>query len=418
MTSTSQATARPATTDPADLGFDPERLERIDSFLRTYVDDGKLPGWQLQLARHGEVAHRSSYGKRDIEADLPIEDDTVFRIYSMTKPVTSVATMMLYEEGAFELTDPVSRYLPSFADMQVYEAGNALKPKLRPAANPIEIRHLLNHTSGLTYGFHHVHVQDEIYRSRGYEWGTPPGKDLAACVDDWASMPLRFDPGTKWNYSVATDVLGRLVEVCSGMSLDKFFDERIFGPLGMSDTTFHYRDEHAERLAALYIPDPRTGKATRNDAFGDAFKTRGADMLSGGGGLVSTTDDYGKFCEMLRRGGEYDGGRLLGNRTLDFMTMNSLPGDQDLEQVGIPLFSETRYDGVGFGLGFSVVMDPAAYGTLSSPGEFAWGGAASTAFWVDPLEDLTVIFMTQLLPSSTFPIRTQLHQLIYQSLVD
>lgn len=404
------------TTDAAELGFDAKRLQRIDDHLKKYVDDGRLPGWQVQVARHGEVAHFSSYGKRDIEADKPVEDDTIFRIYSMTKPVTTVAAMMLYEEGAFELTTPVGELIPSYNEMTVYERGMALKPVTRPAATKMEIRHLMNHTSGLTYGFHHIHVQDEIYRNNGHEWGPPPGQTLEEACDVWASMPLRFDPGTQWNYGVSTDVLGRVVEVASGMPLDQFMQERIFDPLGMKDTTFHLEGDKVDRLAALYSPGP-DGKAARLDAFGDAIK-RQPTCLSGGGGLAATTADYSRFCEMLRQGGELDGERLLGNRTLDYMAQNSLPGGKDLQEVGIPLFAETRFDGVGFGLGFSVVMDPIKYGAVCSLGEFAWGGAASTAFWIDPLEDLTFIFMTQLLPSSTYPLRTELKGLLYQALVD
>lgn len=404
------------TSDAQSLGFDPRRLNRIDDYLKKYVDDGRLPGWQLQVARSGQTAHFSSYGQRDVEAGLPVEDDTLFRIYSMTKPITTVAAMMLYEEGAFELTTPVSELIPSYKNLTVYEKGMALKPVTRPAANPMEIRHLMNHTSGLTYGFHHIHVQDEIYRNNGHEWGPPPGDDLAKACDTWAGMPLRFDPGTQWNYGVSTDVLGRVVEVASGKSLDEFMADRIFAPLGMKDTGFFVEEDQHSRLAALYSPGP-DGRAARLDAFGDGAK-RKPTMLSGGGGLVSTTADYSQFTEMLRRGGELDGERLLGSRTVDYMSQNSLPGNKDLTEVGIPLFAETRFDGVGFGLGFSVVMDPVQYGTLSSVGEIGWGGAASTAFWVDPLEDLTVVFMTQLLPSSTYPIRTELKGLIYQSLVD
>ncbi|WP_134323303.1 serine hydrolase domain-containing protein [Cumulibacter soli] len=404
------------TSDALDLGFDPSRLQRIDDYLKQYVDDGRLPGWQIQIARHGEVAHFSSYGQRDIEAGLPVEDDTIFRIYSMTKPITTVAAMMLFEEGAFELTTPVSELIPSFKDLTVYEKGMAARPVTRPAANPMEIRHLMNHTSGLTYGFHHIHVQDEIYRNAGHEWGPPPGTDLAAACDTWASLPLRFDPGTQWNYGVSTDVLGRVVEVASGMSLDKFMAERIFAPLGMKDASFQVGADKQDRLAALYAPTPE-GKTMRLDAFGDGIKNP-PTMLSGGGGMAATTADYSRFTEMIRRGGELDGARLLGNRTVDYMSQNSLPDDKDLTEVGIPLFAETKFDGVGFGLGFSVVMDPIKYGTLTSVGEIGWGGAASTAFWVDPLEDLTLIFMTQLLPSSTYPIRTELKGLVYQSLVD
>jgi len=397
-------------------GFDPARLANIRRHFAVYVDDGRLPGWQLQVSRRGEVVLHENCGWRDVENKRPIEDDTVFRIYSMTKPITSVAAMMLYEEGRFELTDPVSKYIQAFKDMRVLTGGTALKPATRPAAEPIRILHLLNHTSGLTYGFHHVHVQDEIYRNAGYEWAAPKGHTLAQCVEDWARLPLRFDPGTRWNYSVSTDVLGRLVEVVSGQGLDAFFQQRIFEPLGMKDTSFRVRGDLGERLGELYIPDAK-GKATRNEAFSNAARDE-VSFLSGGGGLFSTTQDYHRFTQMLLRGGELDGRRLLGSRTLRHMTSNSLPGGQDLVQCGIPLFAEVKFDGQGFGLGFSVLLDPMATGTLGTRGEYAWGGAASTAFWVDPVEEITAIFMTQLLPSSTWPIRTQLRQLVYSALID
>ena len=397
-------------------GFDPARLARIKTHFAAYVQDGRLPGWQVQVSRRGEIVYRENCGHRDLEAKLPIEDDTVFRIYSMTKPVTSVAAMMLYEEGRFELTDPVAKYIPAFANLRVLEGGPAIKPVTRPATQPMRIMHLLNHTSGLTYGFHHIHVQDEIYRNAGYEWSVPKGHTLEQCVDDWARLPLRFDPGTRWNYSVATDVLGRLVEVISGQTLAEFFQQRIFDPLGMKDTSFAVRGSLGKRLGALYIPNAK-GKATRNDDFGNVARAK-PTFLSGGGGLLSTTQDYHRFTQMLLRGGELDGQRLLGSRTLRYMTGNSLPGGQDLVQFGIPLFAEVKFDGQGFGLGFSVLQDPMAAGTLGTAGEFGWGGAASTAFWVDPKEEITAIFMTQLLPSSTWPIRTQLRQLVYSALVD
>ncbi|MFT3813861.1 MAG: serine hydrolase domain-containing protein [Acidovorax sp.] len=398
------------------LGFDPARLARIGRHFAAYVDDGRLPGWQVQVSRRGEIAYRENYGWRDVEAKLPVEDNTVFRIYSMTKCVTSVAAMILYEEGRFELTDPVAKYLPAFANMRVLTGGSALKPTLRPATEPMRILHLLNHTSGMTYGFHHIHVQDEMYRNAGYEWGTPKGHTLAQCVDDWAKLPLRFDPGTRWNYSVATDVLGRLVEVISGQSLDEFFDERILRPLGMKDTAFRLRGDLGGRLGALYVPGEK-GKATRFDDFGNLARGE-ITFLSGGGGLLSTTADYHRFTQMLLRGGELDGARILGSRTVRQMATNSLPGGQDLTQFGIPLFAEVAFDGQGFGLGFSVLQDPVAAHVMSAKGEYGWGGAASTAFWVDPVEQITCIFMTQLLPSSTYPLRTQLRQLVYSALVD
>jgi CubicO group peptidase (beta-lactamase class C family) len=290
-----------------------------------------------------------------------------------------------------------------------------VNPVLEPQTEPMRIWHLLTHTSGLTYGFHHATPVDAMYRAGGFEWGNPPGMDLGQICDVFASFPLLFQPGSEWNYGVSTDVLGRVVEVASGQTLDAFLQERIFDPLGMTDTAFHAKD--VDRLAALYIPAPGTRQAVRMDAMGDAAKSQPA-YLSGGGGLVSSAADYHRFTTMLLNGGELDGARLLGTRTVDYMTQNHLPQRQDLEQFGRPLFAETSFAGVGFGLGFSVVQDNIDNKVLSSIGEFAWGGAASTAFWVDPSEEITALFMTQLLPSSTHPIRPQLKQLVYQALVD
>jgi CubicO group peptidase (beta-lactamase class C family) len=403
--------------EPAQLGFDAARLERIERHFARYVEDGRLPGWLVVVAREGTVVHVATSGRRDVEADLPVELDTVWRIYSMTKPITSVAAMMLWEEGAFELKDPVARFIPSFADARVWTGGSSLKPLTEPLTEPVRLWHLLTHTSGLTYGFHYSHPVDALYRAQGFEWSTPPGLDLAACCEAWARLPLLFQPGREWNYSVSTDVLGRVVEVISGQPLDRFFRERILGPLGMEDTGFHVADADAGRLAALYTPDPGSGRAVRSDAMG-ARALSPPDCLSGGGGLVSTAADYHRFARMVLGGGELDGVRLLGTCTLRHMAANHLPGGADLEQVGRPLFAETTFDGVGFGLGFSVLMDPVANRVPGSPGELAWGGAASTAFWVDPIERISVVFLTQLLPSSTHPLRSQLRQLVYQALVD
>ena len=408
--------------DPAEAGFDAQRLERIERHFARYVDDGRLPGWLITISRGGRLVYVSSRGQRDMEAGLPVEPDTLWRIYSMTKPITSVAAMMLYEEGAFALTDPVSAFIPSFADLRVYTGGSDQRPVTVPATEPVRIWHLLTHTAGLTYGFHHVHPVDAMYRGAGYEWGTPRGTDLAQACDAWAGFPLLFQPGAEWNYSVATDVLGRVVEVASGQRLDEFFRTRILGPLGMDDTMFHVGDEDAGRLAALYTRNPADGRAVRLDAMGAAIRSP-ATMLSGGGGLASTAGDYHRFLQMLAGtadspAGELDGARLLSPRTVGYMMRNHLPGGQDLEMFGRPLYAETPFRGVGFGLGFAVVIDPAAGKVVSSAGESSWGGAASTAFWVDPSAELTVSLFTQLLPSSAYPLRPQLRQLVYQAMVD
>jgi CubicO group peptidase (beta-lactamase class C family) len=369
------------------------------------------------VLRDGQVAHVGCSGSRDLEAGLPVEHDTLWRIYSMTKPVTAVAAMMLWEEGAFELKSPIATWLPEWGEARVFRGGTALKPVTDPQIEPIRVWHLLTHTAGMTYGFHHVHPVDAMYRKAGFEWGTPPGVDLAGCSERWAALPLVHQPGAEWNYSVATDVLGRLVEVVSGMPLDAFFAERILRPLGMHDTGFSAREDQLGRLAALYSPDPATGRARRSDALGAVARSR-PDCLSGGGGLVSTAADYARFASFLLGEGELDGIRLLGSRTVRFMSVNHLPGGADLEAFGRPLFSETTFDGVGFGLGLSVTVDPVAGKVPASRGEVAWGGAASTAFWVDPAERICALFFTQLLPSSTYPVRTQMRQMVMQALVD
>jgi CubicO group peptidase (beta-lactamase class C family) len=408
--------------DPAEVGLDGTRLQRLDRRLARWVDDGQLPGFLVTVSRHGRLAHVGRYGMRDVENGRPVEEDTRWRIFSMTKPVTSVAAMMLYEEGAFELSDPIARWLPEFAETRVYVAGSAQKPVTQPQVEPIRIRHLLTHTSGLTYGFHHAHPVDAMYRAMGHEWSTPPGADSAEACRQWASVPLVFQPGSEWNYGVSTDVLGRLVEVVSGQTLDVFFQERVLGPLGMTDTSFGLReDDDPDTLARLYaaVPGQPGGAPTGFapiDAMGAAAHSRPA-FLSGGGGLVSTAGDYLRFCEMLRRGGSHDGGRLLGPRTIAHMTRNHLPGGADLETFGRPLFAETPLRGVGFGLGFSMVLDPVRYGGVASPGDYSWGGAASTAFYVDPVEDVVVTFYTQLLPSSTLPVRAYLRALVNQAIV-
>jgi CubicO group peptidase (beta-lactamase class C family) len=406
-------------TDPAEAGFDPQRLQRLTDGFTRYVDDGRLPGWLITVSRRGRLVHAAWYGSRDTEAGLPVEPDTLWRIYSMTKPVTSVAAMMLYEEGAFALTDPVSAFIPSFADVRVYAGGPEGRPVTVPASEPVRIWHLLTHTAGLTYGFLRVHPVDAIYRAAGFEWATPAGMDLAEACDRWAGLPLLFQPGTGWNYSVATDVLGRVVEVASGQRLDEFFASRIFGPLGMTSTMFHAGEEDAQRLAVLYTQTP-AGERTRLDALGAAIRRPGA-MLSGGGGLAATAGDYQRFLQMLLAtpgspAGELDGARLLSPRTVAYMTRNHLPDGADLPPQA--LSAEAPFRGTGFGLGFAVVTDPAASKVVCSEGECSWGGAASTAFWLDQREELAVAFYTQLMPPSIIELRPRLRQLVYQALAD
>src|SRR6266699_6969015 len=286
-----------AEVDPAEVGLDAQRLQRIDRHFARYVDDGRLPGWLVAVSRRGRLAHVSCHGSRDLEAGRPVEPDTLWRIYSMTKPVTSVAAMILYEEGAFELSDPVSKFIPGFADVRVYAGGSDQRQVTVPATEPVRIWHLLTHTSGLTYGFIRVHPVDAVYRAAGFEWSVPAGMDLATACEAWAAFPLLFQPGTEWNYSVATDVLGRVVEVASGQRLDEFFAARIFSPLGLTDTSFWAGPETAPRLAALYRPGPG-GVAARFDSLGRVAR-KPVRMNSGGGGLLSTASDYHRFLHML-----------------------------------------------------------------------------------------------------------------------
>jgi CubicO group peptidase (beta-lactamase class C family) len=402
--------------EPTEVGLDPTRLKRIDSHFARYVDDGRLAGWQIVVTRHGRVAFASTYGKSDIEAGRAVANDTLWRIYSMSKPITSVAAMMLWEEGHFELTDEISRWLPEFANPRVFEKGSNLRPYTVPATEPIRVWHLLTHTSGLTYGFLQSSVVDSLYRAAGFDLGAPQSTDLAGAVAAWAKLPLLFNPGTAWGYSVATDVLGRLVEVISGQSLAEFFAERIFGPLGMVDSGFWVDSRDPQRLAALYGPNPTTGRAYRLDTLSSRALEKPV-FLSGGGGLLSTAADYHRFTQMMLREGELDGVRLLGPRTVKFMTRNHLPGGKDLGALTTGGFAETTFDGIGFGLGFAVAMDPIPARVPTTEGSYYWGGAASTAFWIDPTEDLTAMLFTQLMPSSTYPVRPQLRQLVYSSLI-
>lgn len=402
--------------DPAEVGMDAARLARIDTHLARYVDDGRLAGWQVLVTRHGRTVHSSVHGSRDLEAGRPVEPDTLWRIYSMTKPITSVVAMSLYEHGAFSLNDELATYLPEFADMRVLVGGNAEQPKTVPATEPIRLWHLLSHTAGLTYAFTRSGVLDEMYKLAGADPLVDTSADLAAMCQRWASLPLLFEPGTAWNYSVATDVLGRVIEVLTGETLEQAVARVVLEPLKMADTRWWVDDSDVRRLAALYVQNPADGRTLRHDGMGN-HALHPPKVLSGGGGLVSTAADYARFTAMLLRGGELDGARVLSPRTLAHMTRNHLPGAGTLVTLGRGQFAETAYDGVGFGLGFGVNVDPVLSRVSTSAGEYTWGGLASTAFWVDPVEQLTAHFYTQLAPSSTYPIRTELRQLVYSAIV-
>jgi CubicO group peptidase (beta-lactamase class C family) len=399
---------------PEDVGLSSARLELIQPWIQTYLDAGKLPGATIFVARHGKAAYCKSFGLRDVEANQPMGTDTILRFYSMTKPITTVALLMLFEEGRFQLDDPVAAFIPSFKDLRVYVSGEGDDMVTEPLHIPMTLHHLLTHTSGLTYGFGNEGPIPELYRAQHADFGDHNGS-LEAVVERLAQIPLQFQPWQRWNYGVSTDVLGRVVEVISGQPLDTFFKERIIRPLDMVDTGFAVPKDQIHRFAALY---ERTDEKDLSllEAPGSSTLIDTVETFSGGSGLVSTLGDYFRFTEMLRRKGELDGERLLGRKTVEYMTCNHLPGD--LADMGQPVFTETSYEGIGFGLGVSVMLDPAKAKVMGSAGEYAWGGYASTAFWIDPVEDMTVIFLTQLIPSSAYPIRRELRVLTYQALID
>jgi CubicO group peptidase (beta-lactamase class C family) len=400
---------------PEDVGLSTERLRRIDEHLTSrYVETGKIAGALTLVARKGRVAFLSPLGSRDRERDAPMHADTVFRIYSMTKPITSVALMMLYERAALQLTDPVHKWIPEWKNLRVFQYGSYPDFVTEPAKRPMTVRDLLTHQSGLSYGIMERTNVDAAYRKLGISSGKGT---LADMVKALASLPLEFSPGEAWGYSVATDVVGHLVELISGRSFDAYLQEEIFEPLGMVDTGFTVPEQKLSRFAACYGRNAQKQLVLLDDPRNSPF-ARPRTFFGGGSGLVSTAADYLRFAEMLRRGGELDGVRILGPRTVQFMTSNHLPGGRDLAGLAVGSFSETRYDGVGFGLGVSVTLDPVCAQVPSSPGEYGWGGMASTAFWVDPREELTVVFMTQLLPSTIYGFRTQLKQLVYAAIVD
>jgi CubicO group peptidase (beta-lactamase class C family) len=398
--------------DPGEVGLDAKALDRLDRHFADAVDEGRLPGFLVAVARGGRTAHLTAHGRRDLAAGLPVEPDTLWRIYSMTKPVTAVAALMLMEEGRLSLDDPLARHLPVFADARVYESGSGPNVRTRPTARPILLRHLMTHTAGLTFGFYHTHPVDALYRAAGLESSVPPGKDLAQTMEVYASLPLQFDPGTEWNYSVASNVLGRVIEVVSGQSLDVFLAERIFRPLGMPDAGFQVSEEQAGRLAELY---GETDGGGIKPIPGLPLHGR-PRFLSGSGGMVASAYDMHRFMEMLRRRGELDGVRLLAPGTVDLMTSNHLPGGADLRTAGSrPAHDEPGNEGVGFGLGVSVVVDPSRTQAPSGLGTYGWSGVATTTFWVDPGRDLTVQFMTQVRPKSSHTVFRDLKRLVHEA---
>ncbi|MDO8380041.1 serine hydrolase [Phenylobacterium sp.] len=402
-------------TRPEKFGFSSERLGKLDRFLAgRYVEPGRIPCAQVQIVRRGELVHETLLGQADLERGRAVATDTLFRIYSMTKPITSLAFMMLVEEGLVALDDPVTRFIPEWKHLGVFAAGTG--PYMTtPPSRPMQMIDLLRHTSGLTYGFQNRGNVDAAYRK--LQIGGPTGLNMDGFVGELAKLPLEFSPGEAWNYSVSTDVLGVLVERISGMPFQSFLQGRIFDPLKMIDTGFQVREDQRPRFAACYNATPSGGLTLQDDPETSPY-LQAPDFHSGGGGLVSTAKDYMAFCKMLANGGALDGQRLIAPKTLKLMASNHLPGGQDLTDLSRSLFSEATNAGVGFGLGFAVTFDPVKAMLTSSPGEYYWGGAASTAFWVDPVEDIQVVFMTQVLPSSTYPIRRELRTLVYSALVE
>lgn len=399
---------------PESVGLHSGQLARISEHLKThYVEPQKIPGAITLVARRGQACYLDIQGLRDVERGTPMTEDTIVRIFSMTKPITSVALMTLHERGLFSLDDPVHRYIPAWRNLGVWTAGSYPLFATEPTKRPMTIRDLLMHTSGLTYDFLRATNIDYAYRKDKIALPRE-GYTLQAMIDDLARLPLEFSPGERWNYSVATDVLGYLVEQISGQRFSDYLQATIFDPLNMSDTSFVMTADKTERFASCYERNLLKEAELKDD--GQASDWVGRTFESGGGGLVSTVGDYYRFCQMLLNGGTLDGQRFIGTRTLDFMTRNHIPGGEDMSAFATGGFSESAYSGVGFGLGFATKVDAVANGHPGSVGSFFWGGLASTLFWVDPAEELVVIFVTQLMPSSTFNFRGQLENIVYAAI--
>jgi CubicO group peptidase (beta-lactamase class C family) len=394
-------------------GLSADRLDRItDHINRNYIDSNKISGCQVLVSRHGHTAYLKSFGQMDLERGKTMVDNAIFRIYSMSKPITSVALMQLYEKGYFQLNDPVSRIIPEWRNHRVYVSGEGEGMQTKEPVQPMTFRHLLSHTGGLTYGAT-GHPVDRVYKDLNVS--RRKGETLRAFVEKLANVPLRYEPGQHWMYSLSTDVCGYLVEAISGQSFDEYLQANIFEPLGMTDSSFAVDASDVPRFTANYERNPDKTLRLIDDPQASTYLEK-PTFFSGGGGLTSTIADYARFCEMLRRRGTVHGQQILGSRTLGLMTRNHLLDGQDLTGMAIGAFSETAYAGVGFGLGFAMTLDEVEAGSLGHS-DFYWGGAASTIFWVDPIEDLYVIFMTQLMPSATFNFRGQLKNIIYSAIV-
>ena len=397
---------------PEEAGFSSDRLTRLNSLMQGYMDTGRLAGIVTLLAREGEVFHFERFGYQDLASQKPMELDTIFRFYSMTKPITSAAVMMLYEEGNFHLDDPVSGFIPELDGLKVFDGMGQIGPKFIPQQSAITIRQLLTHTSGLTYGFYEDSPVEQMYRDANLG---DPDSNLQEMIEKLSEIPLVSQPGSAWRYSYATDVLGRLVEVISGESFDSFLKEGIFGPLGMDDTAFYVTEDKLDRLSSIYGPAENGGIQELDNPSVNKYR-RPITNFSGGGGLTSTAADYLKFCQMMLGGGASNGERLLGPKTVEMMTSNHL--SDDLMPFSVSESGADSSQGCGFGLGFRVILDIAEHGTIGTEGSYSWGGAASTAFWIDPVEDLIAIMLTQFMPSSQYPIRREFQVATYQAMVE
>ena len=418
----------PTNASPETAGMSKQAFDRLDAHIKhRYIDAGRFPGTQVLVYRRGKVVHSTVQGFADLERKAPMKDDTIFRIYSMTKPLTSVAFMMLFEEGHVALDEPVHKYIPEWKNLGVFQAGTAPAFLTKPPSRPMLIVDLLRHTSGLTYGFQQRSNVDAAYRELKIGEVVTSGT-LQSMIEELAKIPLEFSPGEAWNYSLSTDVIGYLIGKISGKPFEQFLKERILDPLGMKDTDFFVAPDKAHRFAACYSADPKGGMTfhagqqrgglTLQDDPATSSYLKPPSFISGGGGLCSTAADYLTFCRALLNGGELGGVRLIGPKTLALMTSNHLPGGCDLPGMSRSLFSEATYNGIGFGLGFSVTMNPAQTLIPGSAGEYSWGGAATTSFWIDPAEELIAIFMTQVLPSSAYPLRRELRTMVYAAITD
>lgn len=412
---------------PETVGMSSARLARLDEVMkRSYVDSGYLPGMLTYVYRKGHLVHTGVCGHMDIEPGKPMREDAIFRIYSMSKPITAVALMMLVEEGLIGLDDPVHSHIPAWKNLGVYASG---MPSLLPDASlgflttpllrPMKVIDLATHTSGLTYGFMMRTAVDAAYRSAKVTDRQTPG-GLSEMIDQLSQIPLDFSPGTAWNYSVSIDVLGYLVEKLSGMSFGEFLRTRLFEPLGMNDTAFHVPSEKTERLTSCYQPEIKgRGLKLQDDARESTYAIP-AKLESGGGGLVSTAHDYLRFCRMMLNSGTLDGVQILSPKTVALFSLNYLPEGREIADMSLPgMFSESSYAGVGFSLGCGVNVDVAKTRVPGSLGEYFWGGAAATAFWIDPKEELTVVFMTQVIGSPTrLTLRRDLRTLVYSAMTE